>query len=251
MTLSSTPIWDSDSTSQNWSWKRRRRDRCHLGCEDWHNVHASDSARVNLVIVLSSAIGVAITMAARTELLSRPSDRIEDFSILRKPLISRRVSKPRAAPFRRPHASAPSSRPSRGRLVSYGWCADRAACTRARPREVRPPVSSTPSRSTGATPIGSRSPTTDRTQALCRSISQGQCHCVRHWEVCRQEHCQQAQHVVVLAATGAGRLCSCSLMAQPRDTASRAALTKSVLHRPGPKPFRQRWAVCVRLPACH
>ena len=43
---------------------------------------------------------------------------------------------------------------------------------------------------------------------LCVGRSQGQRHCVRCWEVCREEHCQQAQRVAILAAKGAGRLCS-------------------------------------------
>jgi hypothetical protein len=43
---------------------------------------------------------------------------------------------------------------------------------------------------------------------LCVGRSHRQRHCVRYWEVCCQEHCQQAQRVAVLAAKGAGRLCS-------------------------------------------
>src|ERR1700741_804171 len=31
---------------------------------------------------------------------------------------------------------------------------------------------------------------------------------VRCWEVCREEHCHQTQRFAVLAAKGAGRLCS-------------------------------------------
>ena len=90
---------------------------------------------------------------------------------------------------------------------------------------------------------------------LCVGRSQGQRHCVRYWEVCRQEHCQQAQRVAVLAAKGAGRLRSRRQWHSYR-TARAERLDQSGDYTDqispssrGPEASRQRWAMPIRLPA--